>query len=290
MTRRGFALLTVLWLIAGLGAITAASLALARVGAGVSRNRILLIRAAWARNACEEILLARYAERRRVGPLDSTDLGGGVWCAAAVEEAGTRLDLNRAAPEALGQLLGNDSLADALLDWRDPDDVSRPHGAEREWYAGRGRRTPRNGPFADPAELRWVRGFDSATVQRLEPLLTTSGEVTVDLNAAPAAVLASLPGLDAQAVAMILGRRASVPWQSSDELLALLSHQSRATLLNRYQEFAGHAAYGRSAAYGPSRVVLRVHGAAGRPALVAGERLTVIPVPGRLAVIRREIR
>ena len=261
MTRRGFALLTVLWLIAGLGAITAASLALARVGAGVSRNRILLIRAAWARNACEEILLARYAERRTMPPLDSTDLGGGAWCTAIVEEAGTRLDLNRAAPEALRQLLGNDSLAD-----------------------------PRNGPFADPAELRWVRGFDSATVQQLGPLLTTSGEFTVDLNAAPAAVLASLPGLDAQAVAIILGRRASVPFQSTDELLALLSDQSRATLLNRYQEFAGHAAYGRSAAYGPGRVVLRVRGAAGRPALVAGERLTVIPVPGRLAVIRREIR
>jgi general secretion pathway protein K len=284
MTRHGFALLTVLWLIAGLGAITAASLALARVGAGASRNRILLIRAAWARNACEEILLARYAERGRVDPLDSTDLGGGVWCTAAEEEAGTRLDLNGATPEAIGQLLGNDSLADALLDWRDPDDVPRPRGAEREWYAGRGRRTPRNGPLADPAELRWVRGFDGATVQRLEPLLTTSGEVRVDLNAAAAAVLASLPGLDAQAVAVIVGRRASAPLRSIDGLLTLLSQQSRATLVNRYQEFAGLAAYG------PSRVVLRVRGAAGRPALVAGERLTVIPVPGRLAVIRREIQ
>ncbi len=284
MTRHGFALLTVLWLIAGLGAITAASLAVARVGAGASRNRILLIRAAWARNACEEILLARYAERERVEPLDSTDLGGGVWCDAVVEEAGTRLDLNRAAPEALSKLLGSDSLADALLDWRDGDDVPRPQGAEREWYAGRGRRSPRNGPFADPAELRWVRGFDSATVRRLEPLLTTSGEIAVDLNAAPAAVIASLPGLDAQAVAMILARRAAARFPSTDALLAVLPQSSRTALLDRYQEFTGRAAYGAG------RVVLRVRGAAGRPTLVAGERLTVVPVPGRLAVIRREVR
>jgi len=284
MTRRGFALLTVLWLIAGLGAITAASLAVARVGAGASRNRILLIRAAWARNACEEILLARYAERGRVDPLDSTDLGGGAWCDAVVEEAGTRLDLNRAAPEALGKLLGSDSLADALLDWRDPDDAPRPHGAEREWYAARGRRAPRNGPLAEPAELRWVRGFDSATVRRLEPLLTTSGEVAVDLNAAPAEVIASLPGLDAQAVAMILARRAAAPLRSTEALLALLPQPSRTALLGRYQEFSGRAAYGTG------RVLLRVRGAAGRPSLVADERLTVVPVPGRLAVIRREVR
>ena len=284
MTRRGFALLTVLWLIAGLGAITAASLAVARMGAGASRNRILLIRAGWARNACEEILLARYAERERVDQLDSTDLGGGTWCDAVVEEAGTRLDLNNAAPEALDKLLGNDSLADALLDWRDPDDVPRPHGAEREWYAARNRRAPRNGPFADPAELRWVRGFDSATVRRLEALLTTSGEIAVDLNAAPAEVIASLPGLDAQAVAMILARRAAAPLRSTEALLALLPQPSRTVLLGRYQEFSGRAAYGAG------RVVLRVRGAAGRPSLVADERLTVVPVPGRLAVIRREIR
>jgi general secretion pathway protein K len=284
MTRRGFALLTVLWLVAGLSAITASALALARVGADASRNRILLVRAAWARNACEEILLAHYAERGRVAPVDSTDLGGGVWCDGAIEEAGTRLDLNHATPEALHALLDRDSLADALLDWRDPDDVPWPRGAEREWYATHGRRPPRNGPFADAAELRLVRGFDSATVRRLEPLLTVSGEVQLDLNTAPAALIASLPGLDPAAVAMILARRVAAPFRSTDELLSLLPQRSRAGLLGRYQEFTS------SAAYEPGRVLFRVRGAAGRPVLVSSERLTVVPVPSRLAVVRREIR
>jgi hypothetical protein len=246
------------------------------------RNRILLVRAGWARNACEEIVLARYVAQGRVPRLDSTDLGSGVWCDARVEEAGTRLDLNRASPEALRTLLG-DSLADAVLDWRDPDDVARPLGAEGDWYRAQRRVLPRNAPLGDVAELRLVRGFDSATVQRLEPLLTTSGDVEVDLNAAPRAVLATLPGLDAAAIATIVARRGSAPIRSTDELLTVLPQASRAAVLERYQEFAGRAVYA------PSRVVLRVRGAAGRPARASEERLTVVPAPGRLAVIRREI-
>lgn len=279
---RGFALLTVLWLIAGLSAIAAGSLALARVGAGASRNRVLLVRAGWARNACEEILLARYGTRERVERLDSVDLGAGLWCDASVEEAGTRLDLNRASPEALRGLLG-DSLADAVLDWRDADDMARPLGAERDWYRDRGRLAPRNAPLAAVAELRLVRGFDSALVRRLEPLLTTSGDDQVDLNAAPPQVLASLPGLDAAGIATVLARRAAAPIRSTDELLALLPESARVALLGRYQEFTARAAYA------PGRVRIRVRGRAGRPALVSDERLTVVPVPGRLAVIRREL-
>jgi len=280
---RGFALVTVLWLVAGLGAIAAGALALARVGAGASRNRILLVRAGWARNACEEIVLARYAAEGRVARLDSVDLGAGAWCAADIEEAGTRLDLNRASPEALRSVLG-DSLADPVLDWRDADDLARPIGAERDWYRERGRLVPRNAPLAAVAELRLLRGFDSAAVQRLEPLLTVSGDDHVDLNAAPREVLASLPGLDPAAVATILARRALHRIGNTDELLSLLPSSSRQALLGRFQEFSARAVYA------PARVRLRIRGLAGRPPLVSDERLTVVPVPGRLAVIRRELQ
>jgi general secretion pathway protein K len=283
MTRRGFALLTVLWLVAALGAISAASLALARIGAETSRNRILLVRAAWARSACEEIVLARYAEHTRVEALDSTDLGGGTWCEAAIENAGTRVDLNTATSEALRSLFGADSLVDAAMDWRDADDAPRPRGAEREWYVAERRRPPRNGPFADPEELRLVRGFDSATVARLVPMLTVSGN-EVDLNTAPAAVLATLPGLDDAAIAAILARRSSRALQSSSELLSLLPPSSRAKAQARYPELTALAVYA------PRRVVLLVRGISGTPGLEAKECLTVVPLPGRLAVVRREIR
>jgi general secretion pathway protein K len=281
MNRRGFALLTVLWLVAGLAAVGAAGLAAACLGAGTSRNRVQLIRAGWARNACEEILLAKYAERGSVVQVDSTDLGGAVWCEARIEEAGTRLDLNLAEPVALRALLGSDSLADALLDWRDPDDVPRPLGAEQPWYMDQGRRAPRNGPLADVAELRLIRGFDLAMVRRLEPLLTTGASEAVDVNAAPAAVVATLPGLGPTAVELILARRGVQPFRSTDELLSLLPTAARREALERYRELTARAVYS------PGRVVVRVRGLAGYPALASEERLTVAPVEGRLAVIRR---
>ena len=49
----------------------------------------------------------------------------------------------------------------AVLDWRDPDNVPRPHGAEEAWYVGQGRAPPRNGPFADVRELLLAAPVDA---------------------------------------------------------------------------------------------------------------------------------
>lgn len=260
MSRRGFALLTALWLLAALSAVGAASLAAARLGGDVSRNRMLLMRADWAREACGEILLARYAERGAVAAVDTVDLGRGAWCRAAVEDAAGKIDINRAPREILLGLLRNDGLADALLDWRD-----------------------RNGPFADVAQLRQVRGFDSARVASLRALVTVRGAAPIDLNAAPAGVLAALPGFGAEAVSLVLRRReAGQPIRGGDELLSLLSQSAGKALLARYHAYAGHVGYL------PSRVIVRVEGGVRGTRPVSAARLTVVPVPGRLAVIRRE--
>jgi type II secretory pathway component PulK len=283
MNRRGFALLTVLWLLTALSAVGAASLAVARLGADVSRNRILLLRAGWAREACAEMLLARYAERGTVTDLDTTDLGRGTWCRATAEDAAGKLDLNRAPREMLLTLLGSDSLTDALLDWRDGDDVPRQRGAEAEWYRSQGRRGPRNGPLADVGELEFVRGFDKAEVAPFRALVTVRGAEQIDINAAPAAVLGALPGLGAEAVSLILRHReAGRPVRTSDQLLSLLSPSARQALLSRYQE------YSLRAGYRPLLVTVKVEGRVGGTLPVSTARLTVVPVPDRLAVIRRE--
>ena len=91
MSRRGFALLTVLWLVAALGAVTAAALLAARLGADTTRNRIILARAEWAREACGEILLARYAKDPTVRLVDTVDLGRGTWCRVELEDIAARL-------------------------------------------------------------------------------------------------------------------------------------------------------------------------------------------------------
>ncbi|HVL17350.1 MAG TPA: hypothetical protein VM387_05115 [Gemmatimonadales bacterium] len=281
MSRRGFALLTVLWLVAALTVLAAGALAVAGQGAASSRNRIVLLRGSWAADGCAEILLARYAERGDVEPVDTTDLGAGVWCRAEVEDAGGRLDLNRASPEQLRLLLGADSLADAVLDWRDPDEVPRRRGAEAEWYRARGRRLPRDSAFASVTELAFVRGFDSARVARLAPALTVRAAGRVDLNAAPAQVLAAMPGLDPRAVLAIQvsGQRLGSP----EELLARLDLPSRAALMERYQEFLV------SAAFRPEQITVRAEGGVRGRLPIQAIRLTLVPAAGRLAVVGREV-
>src|SRR6266550_505367 len=134
MSRRGFALLAVLWVLTALVVLAGAGFAVARTGSLTTRNRVLLARAGWAREACVEILLARYAQDAAIRRLDPVDLGRGSWCAAALEDPAARLNPNLADRDALLTLLSTvchrrsvDSLADALLDWRHLDILARPY-------------------------------------------------------------------------------------------------------------------------------------------------------------------
>ncbi len=280
--RRGAALLTVLWLVVALAGAAGAALAAVRLGASTSRNRVLLTRADWAREACAEILLGRYAEQRKVGAVSRTDLGRGTWCRLEIEDAGNRLNLAHATPEMIRLLLRDDSLSDALLDWTDLDDEPRPSGAEAEWYRSRSRRPPGNRPLAATAELGYVRGFDSSRVRALERLVTTRGGPTVDINVAPPEVLAVLPGMSREALADILvQRRRRIA--SADELLARLGRSGREGLVARYQEFTAVAGFGAT-----RYVVLAEGGVEGTPVTSRGW-LTLVPADGRLAVVRREV-
>ncbi len=283
MTRRGFALLSVLWLLTTLSLVGAVSLTIARVGAEISSNRVLLLRAGWAREACAEILVGRYAASGALVEIDSLELGRGTWCRVSVEDAAGKLDLNRAPRELLHAILNSDSLTDALLDWRDGDDAVRQNGAEAEWYRSKGRRAPRNGPLLDLGELEFVRGFDRAMVDSLRPLITVRGAEVIDVNAASASVLSALPGFGQEAVSQVVRRRETEQRiRSADELLSLLPPSARQALLLRYQEFNLYAGYQ------PSRVTVRVEGRIARSPLVSAARVTMVPLPRRLAVIRRE--
>jgi general secretion pathway protein K len=91
-----------------------------------------------------------------------------------------KLDMNMASDAALRELFlqvtGDEGLAqrlsDAIVDWRDPDDIKRPDGAERSEYEAMGKTGPRNRPFQVPDELMEVLGLTPAVYQRIEPLIT----------------------------------------------------------------------------------------------------------------------
>ena len=291
MRRRGFALLAVLWTLTAVTVLTAAALAGARLGSFTTRNRILLTRAAWAREACVEILLARWASppdplsaMRKGGTtrLDSVDLGRGTWCSATLEDPSAKLNLNLADRPALITVLqavmrhsaAVDSLADALLDWRDPYAVPRPLGDESSGN--------RNGPFADVGELRYVRGFTDSRVARLAPFMTTRGTGVINVNAAPQAVLGALPGITEETVRLLIMQRGTGPLRDADALAESLSPSARASLLASYPEFV------RATVFAPPQLVGFVTGGVRGTPITARVTLTTVPFPGRLAVIRRE--
>ena len=104
MSRRGFALLAVLWVITALTALTGAGLLVARIGSTTTRNRVLLARAEWAREACGEILLARFAADASVRALEPVDLGRGTWCRASIDDPSGKVNLNTADRDVLARL------------------------------------------------------------------------------------------------------------------------------------------------------------------------------------------
>jgi type II secretory pathway component PulK len=252
--RRGFALLAVLWVIVGLSAILLAAGAAARQSVGAADNRARLTRGRWAAEECAARVRARasfvLSARPLIGPerspwaaLDSAvgvvalppspDFVG---CSATLHAAGDAMDLNTADGAQLGALLVSfgvearraDSLADAILDWRDADALPRPAGAERDWYVARSAHPPADAPFDDVRQLADVRGVRDLPVDvraALDTLLTAdAGRLTMARS--PLVLLATLPGLSSEAVARLAERR--LRRLRTDDLLALSSELSPA--------------------------------------------------------------
>ena len=82
-------------------------------------------------------------------------------------------------------------LADAILDWRDTNDLHRLNGAERNEYEYEGLPyVPRNGPFQTIEELQLVLGMDAEIYEELEAMVTVfSEQADVDLKRAPSKLL-----------------------------------------------------------------------------------------------------
>lgn len=282
--RRGFALFTVLWLIAALSAVTATALTTARLGRWATANRIALRRGRWAADGCLEIFQGRMTTSAQLPALDSVDLGNGTWCRLRLDDPESRLNLNTASDAAVATVLGSDTLAARVLDWRDSDDVARPGGAERDWYAMNGRQAPRNAPFASVGELRLVRGFDSTMVARATALVTVRGPGRINVNTASAPVLLTLPGFTPFVVDAVLEHRsAGGRYGDLDALVYGVPLAARSDLLAHYAELR------QAVVFAPELVVAHLEGHVPASSVVAEETVTLVPAGNRLAVVRREV-
>jgi general secretion pathway protein K len=118
-------------------------------------------------------------------------------------------------------------LANAVIDWIDADDaVTSPGGAEDVDYLTL--KTPyraANQPFTSVDELRMVHGFDEKTVQTLLPYVTVlpvGTRTTINVNTAPAPVLAALASLDLAWAQRVADNRVSKPMNNIGDMTPLL--------------------------------------------------------------------
>lgn len=304
--RRAFVLLAVLWVMVGASAVGLGLALEARHAALAAHNRRALIVARWAAEDClnrSEAIVDDALHRAASAPADSvvwatldklspyapddTTFVADTTCDATLRPAGTTIDVNTADDTTLTRLFvaagfpvaQADSLADAILDWRDPDQVPRPLGAEAEWYRAHNRMPPRDGPFADARELYRVRGLEH--VAGLDSLLGVDSDRVV-IDRAPFAVVAALPGITDEAIARIAEVRARGAGVGG--LIAfgsVLSPNAKATLLASYAQLA------RVTATEPDAWILVARGWSGVPHVTADVEVRLVRAGARAAIVRR---
>jgi general secretion pathway protein K len=112
-------------------------------------------------------------------------------------------------------------LADAVVDWIDPDgEIAGFGGAEDPYYLSLARPyRAANQPMQQADELYLVRGFDAKLVAKLEPLVTALPvHTTINVNTAPEAVLAAVfPDLPAGKIASFAANRRTQPAKTKED-------------------------------------------------------------------------
>ena len=222
----GAALVLVLWVITLLSVIAGNFAFSMRGEAQISRNLLAAAQAraladAGAQRAWFELLkLSTDIRRWRAnGLVYETTLDGAVLHVVIQNEAG-KIDLNTASDALLQGLFrsaGLDeeqsvALLDAVLDWRDADNLRRLHGAEESEYRSAGKSyVPTNAPFETIDELMRVMGMTPELYRKLAPALTVySRQPGVSTAVAPREVLLAIPGANPEMVEQYLLLRESL--------------------------------------------------------------------------------
>lgn len=164
------------------------------------------------------------------------DVVGGHYSVAITDESG-KLDINTAPDIILRNLLNNlgtkgedaDIIVDSILDWKDPDDLTRLNGAETDYYMSLPKPyKARNADFETVEELLLVRGvtpeilYGKGDHKGIFNFLTVHSRVnTVNINAAPKEVLAAVPGITPEIAEGIVGYRENTEIRNIQEVIGL---------------------------------------------------------------------
>lgn len=245
---RGIALLVVLWVMVIMMAMGLSFSYLVRADVNASRAfseaaRKKFCSQAGIERGVMELLYRQAALRSPELPddfcrIDGTpfygQVGTGLYALRISDESGKipLNSLNEGNCAVLKNLLLNsgidetraDTIVDSILDWKDPDDLHRLHGAESDYYlslpnpyrAG-------NAAFETLEELLLVKGVtrellfgDASRPGIIRCFTVYSGAERINVNAAGVAVLEAVPGIGREKATLIIDRRAEAPVSLAD--------------------------------------------------------------------------
>lgn len=121
------------------------------------------------------------------------------------DESG-KIAINHARKKQLQQMLSTvavdeelaESLSDAIVDWRDKNEIKGENGAEKQEYEDDGLTYgPRNAPFESLEEVQMVLGMTSEIYRQLENMISIyATKSQINPKTAPRSVLLTLPDVD----------------------------------------------------------------------------------------------
>jgi type II secretory pathway component PulK len=196
-----------------------------------------------------------------IGPIESAE--NGVDVRGVILDARARLNLNRAARRDLERLL--DALGAPAADAQRLADAIRA------------------APLDRVDELRSLPGMSDAAYARIAPHVTVVGDGRVNVNSASVPVLLTLPGLNAEAATLIVGRRAVAPYRSIFELIGSLPGPTQTRVQTRLAELVDRTAFS------PRTVEIAVVATAREPAVKTELIATVLLGGGQNRSILRTI-
>lgn len=168
-------------------------------------------------------------EGREVWQVDGTpntgQLGNGTYAISIIDESG-KVDINAASDVVLKNLFMNtgiseeeaDTIVDSIMDWKDPDDLHRLHGAESDYYQSlQNPYKAKNARFDSLEELLLVKGVTSDILYGnkerkglIDFLTVYTKRNRININAAPKEVLMALPGMTPELADSIISSRQTV--------------------------------------------------------------------------------
>ena len=206
----GIALVIVLWMLSLLIILATGYSGMVRIETNLTAN---LVHTSQAKAIAEagiwqtitELLKPKIDQQWKTdGTEYSFEFKQGIAKLSIIDESG-KIDLNTARSELLYGLINSIELPEedglnilqAILDWRDQDNLVRNHGAEDDDYQRLDYNYgAKDGLFNSLDELQLVMGITIETYNKLKPALTIHSHQTgINPNSAPREALMAIPGI-----------------------------------------------------------------------------------------------